>query len=590
MSDLSGWSMRPINEWSAHDPFGRLKPSDVASASPEIAVADGFVHLTVPRGGYASFRLLVSGSGEYRLSPSCRAPLAVDIYRAWYHRMAASGDFLPDALLPLAPGEPLRLPSPDNAVPGQSVQEFWVDIFSPVSARPGTVSARISLETASSRLEMPLSVEISPLSLPERPCIVMDHNSYGCRWIHAYYPELFEKRSGKSFWKRTIAVLHDYYRLIHEHRGHFSNLGFGHSGSSDPVYAPRISGRGRGKRLEDWELFDLHYAPLLDGTAFRKKSPGMPSPRMPAASVWGVYTPITPDWPASYLWWGEKGYEEEFMRCVGQFDEHLRSLGPSSSTVWFFFNHKKRYRWFEWDGDEPKYAADDAYHLEMGRLLRRTVKDSPVKWLYRMDASWQMKNEFEKLAGSTDFWVCGGFVRWYPQEVRSVLQRGDTVWWYGGCPSIDKPSSGILENVYKTWARGLHGFCSWLTTSPGPDPWFDCDGAATGVVYPGARFGIQGPLPSIRLKIQRNGIQDVDLVNQAAAASSSLDDARRRLIDSVGIAVWESPPSAVLRLPPEDWDNHNLSTDIEPGTLPLSPASPDWWQTVRRAAFAREIP
>ena len=44
----------------------------------------------------------------------------------------------------------------------------------------------------------------------------------------------------------------------------------------------------------------------------------------------------------------------------------------------------------------------------------------------------------------------------------------------------------------------------------------------------------------------------------------------------------EHPPKTASELPPEDWDNHNLSTEIEPGTLPLGKVDPvDFPRTVR---------
>ena len=34
------------------------------------------------------------------------------------------------------------------------------------------------------------------------------------------------------------------------------------------------------------------------------------------------------------------------------------------------------------------------------------------------------------------------------------------------------------------------------------------------MVYPGDRFGVAAPIASIRLKIQRNAVQDVTLLNE----------------------------------------------------------------------------
>ena len=579
------------DEWAAHDPFGRVKPADARKHPPKAPDEDGTVVLRAACGGYASFRVLVRGRGRFRLSVSLDGGLEADLYRAWYHPLDQGGGqskvYLPDALIPARKNQVFEIPDPDNRIPGQSVQEFWVDVFVPPDARPGEVTGRVRLSAGGDSSDLAVRVDVLEAVVPETPCVVIDHNSYGCRWLADYYPRALRgNRASEHYWHKSAELLQHYHRVVHEHRGTFHNLGYGHSGQFDPIYGPRAVGRGREKRLQDWDYFDRHYGPLLLGSAFRTASPGLPTPRRPATPVWGVYAPINPEWPASYLWWGEPGYEVEFTRCVGQFDEHFRVNGWTRSYVEFFFNHKKRYRWFEWDGDEVKYAKDDAYHLEMIRLWKKAIGDSPVPWVYRADVSWRMKWQFERLGGSRNLWDCGGFCAWYPEEIRRVLARGEIVTWYGGYPRIDAATSGVLQNLYRTWGRGLNGFGAWQTVIPGRDPWFACDGAATGAIYPGERFGIEGPIPSIRLKVLRNGIQDIDLLDLAARQAGRLEQARAQLLEAVGVPVWQKPPRVARELPPEDWDSINLQAEHEPIMVPEERLGPGWWAIVRDLAFS----
>jgi len=588
----TGWTLQAVPEWIAHDPFGKLKPADAAEGQCEVTDERGVVVLQAPRNGYVSFRLLVRGQGEYTLRGSADSGLEVDLFRAWYHRMVAEEGtppcYYPDALVPLQEGDTLQLPEPGNRIEGQTVQEFWVDVFVPPVTGPGELSGRITLKSGSREAELRLLIRVLGTTVPGEPCVVMDHNSYGFSWLREMYPGVLGVPALGRAWTAVIELLHHHYRLVHEHRGLFHNLGLNHAGSFSPIYGPRAEGSGRDKTLAGWELHDEHLGPLLDGTALETAAPACPGPRRSSRPLASVYSCITPDWPASYLWWGEPGYQVEFTRGLRQFDEHYRRNGWTRTNIEFFFNHKKRYRWFEWDGDEPKYAKDDAYHVQMGRMWRSAVQGSPLKWVYRMDASWQMKNEFARLRGLVDFWVLGGFSRWYPEDIREVRERGDTVWWYGGTPSVADASSDVLQSVYKTWVRGFDGYCAWLTTSPGSDPWFNCDGAATGMIYPGERFGIPGPIPSIRLKLERNGIQDIDLLNQAASLRGALEETRQELAAEVPIQLWERPPTAACVLPPEEWDSRNLRTEIEPGTIPLPKLDPLWWTAIRRRAHARE--
>jgi hypothetical protein len=580
------FTMTACGEWVAHDPQGRPRSID---GRPELLGSP--VRLCAARGGYASFRLLVRGRGRYRLSARASGGLAVDLYRAWYHRFRRPGrpdEHWPDALVPVKRGADLALPDRDNRVPGQKVQEFWVDVFVPAGARPGEASGRIVLASGAGSVALPLCVTVLPARLPDEPAVAMDNNSYGCRWLPGMYPRCFAaaRRGGQAaFWRTGIELLHHYHRISREHRTVFHNLGYGHSGQMDPIYAPRLSGSGRALRLGGWGLFDAHYGPLLDGRAFRRASPRLPGPRTRPLPIWGVYTPINPDWPADYLWWNEPGYRAEFVGGLRQFDAHLARKGWTSGRIEFFFNHKKRYRWYEWDGDEQKYAKDNARHQAMINLWEEATGKSRVRWVYRADASWQMKRQFDELGGHRNFWVCGGFVSWYPRELRAVLARGEEAWWYGGYPPIQAASSAVLQNLWRTWARGLGGFCHWLAVQPGPDPWFDCNGAATGPIYPGERFGIPGPLPSIRLKILRNGIQDIDLLDTIARRKRRLEAVRRGLIRKVSIVLWEKPPANARKLPPEDWDSENLATEHEPVMEALRALRTDWWKVVRRSAL-----
>jgi hypothetical protein len=580
---MADFKLKALGEWTAQDPFGKTKATD---GKPEVLSTPVTLHAA--RGAYASFRLVVVGKGGYSLAASVGGGLSIELYKAWYHRMKMKGrraEYWPDALVPVKKAQKYQLPDRDNKVPGQKQQEFWVDVYVPRGTKPGARSGKIVLKAGSAKTELALEVDVLKATLPEEPVVTMDNNSYGCRWLPGMYPKTFAKASGKKHWTKAIELLHHYYRISREHRTVLHNLGYGHSGQGDPIYSPKITGTGRKKRLTDWGLYDAHYGPLLSGKAFGKASPGLPPARMKADPIWGVYTPINPDWPANYLWWDEPGYEAEFVNCVKQLDGHLKKKGWTKSRIEFFFNHKKRYRWYEWDGDEQKYAKDNARHQDMIDLWEKATKPSKVNWVYRADASWQMKRQFEELGGHRNFWVCGGFISWYPREVKQVLDRDELVWWYGGYPPLQAPSSAPLQNLWRTWARGLSGFCHWLAVSPGPDPWFNSTGSATGPIYPGERFGIPGPIPSTRLKILRNGIQDIDLLDTRARKAGKLEKVRKAMARKVPIVLWQEPPANAKKLPPEDWDSENLATEHEPIMEAIRSLKPDWWKLVRTSAF-----
>jgi hypothetical protein len=164
---------------------------------------------------------------------------------------------------------------------------------------------------------------------------------------------------------------------------------------------------------------------LFDGSAFARTRRG-PQP------IPFVYLPINPDWPASSLWWGEAGYKTEFVNVVSAMEGHFRERGWTHTNFELFFNHKKRYKGYWWDGDEARFANDLPVFAEYSRLLKKAVPaDSPVKFVFRADASWMMERQFKELAGIVNFWVLGGTeFSWFPYApnccTTGVISSGST--------------------------------------------------------------------------------------------------------------------------------------------------------------------
>jgi hypothetical protein len=148
------------------------------------------------------------------------------------------------------------------------------------------------------------------------------------------------------------------------------------------------------------------------------------------------------------------------------------------------------------------------------------------------------------------------------------------------------PSSHIAQTPYSMWMRDFTGNVNWLAVSPGPDPWFANTGAREAMVYPGERFGINGPIPCIRLKVQRNATQDLNLLDQAAKV---LGKARvvNELTAAVPVGLWEDPPEGVKRLPPHEWTSAAFVRSMEPNLEQRKTLDPLWWEQVREFARTR---
>jgi hypothetical protein len=505
------------------------------------------------------------------------------LFREWFHLVSEKEQYVPDALIPIALPYQGTLPDRDNRIPRQTAQGFWLDIWVPSDTVPGDYAFTAILRTSRNTSSLTVRVKVLNSLAPAEDAITIDHNSYGTSWFAAQYPALV-RRIGPRFFESPdfFALIHAYYRMFYEHRGTFHQLGYGHAGKVGPEFAPALDGWGKNKHVTSWDEYDRHYGPLLDGAAFAKTHRG-PKP------ILFVYLPINPEWPATFESWGEPGYQAEFVHVVTEMEHHFREKGWTHTNFEIFFNQKKRYRGFDWDGDEARFTKDYAYFREYARLLKLAVPaDSPVKFVFRADVSWTMERQWRDLAGVVNFWVCGGgMFDWFPYAPGMLKKRGDTVWTYGGTPSITEPSSRITLDLLRAWMQGVQGFVRWETTAPGPDPWFHFGGGRETLVYPGDRFGIPGPIPSIRLKIERNAIQDIDLLDACARRGDANRILREvaRIFNQTKPEDWWSPRPALADTDPVEWSNADIDDATQTGPQFSKLLDSAAWQRLRAYAY-----
>src|SRR4029077_18833247 len=556
-------------------PDGEIVPADHAAAGlPHPSLLAG------ARMGDVSLQLIarLGAPGEYSLELTPAAGLQVDVFREWYHALEKEKTYYPDALIPVRMPYGSRLPQPDNRIPGQKAQAFWVDVWIPGTARPGEYRLQFRLKSTEGAAEVTVAIRVLAATVPEQDVVAIDHNSYGSSWIGDLYARERE-RTGADFFRSDafFQLIHAYHRIFYEHRGVFHQLGYGQGGKVGPEFAPVLEGTGRARHVANWELFDRHYGPLFDGTAFTGSRRG-------TRPIPFAYLPINPEWPASYLWWGEPGYEAEFVNVVSAMERHFREEKWTSTRLELFFNHKKRYMGFSWDGDEVRFPEDNRYFREYGRLLREAVpQDSPVRFVFRADVSWDMEQQSKDLAGIVNMWICGdGILSWYPEAARVMKQRGDTVWFYSGPPRVNEASAKITQFPLQAWLWGIDGYVHWQTVDAGADPWFHFDGGGTALVYSGERFGIEGPIPSIRLKIQRNAVQDLALLDsfKARRPVAELREEAARRFNGSRPGEWWNPRPPMADRPTSEWTNGEIDQATAQTRKMLAKTGANSWEKV----------
>jgi hypothetical protein len=209
-----------------------------------------------------------------------------------------------------------------------------------------------------------------------------------------------------------------------------------------------------------------------------------------------------------------------------------------------------------------RFPADNRYFLEYGRLLKKALPpDTPVKFVFRADTSWDMEQQFKDLGGVVNMWVASrDILSWLPRAPRMLRERGDVIWFYSGPPVVTQPASTITQFPVEGWMWGVGGFVHWLTVGAGSDPWFHFDGGGTALVYSGERFGISGPIPSVRLKIQRNAVQELALL-ASFRKRKPLDELKgetARLYNHTATADWWNPRPTFAAEPTYNWSGTAL--------------------------------
>ncbi len=571
---LWGQEIEVYPEFQRPTPFGGIVKADQGGRRREI------LSPAVVQNGYASFFVVVKlqQPGAFRLdiamNPEDR--LEADLYKVWFHKLEGSGEWCPDALIPVLNTYFGALPDHKNQIPGQTAVAFWLDLWVPRGRAKREERVRVEAQlSAGDRLDVyPLEVRILPVTAPDEDAIDADHNSYSADWLRTLYPD-----------RSVFDMIHAYHRIFYEHRGVFHQLGYGHAGRVAPEFAPALEGSGRRKRVASWELFDQHYGPLFDGSAFRGTRRG-PRP------IRYAYLPINPEWPANFLYWDQPGYEAEFTGVVGEMERHFREKGWTQTRLEMFFNHKKRYKGFPWDGDEVRFLRDDAYFRKFRELLNKAVPPgSPVQFVFRSDSSWAMEQQWADLKGVVNFWVLGGgILSFYPEAPALLKQRGDTVWFYSSATGVMEPAWAAIYNPLRAWMWGVDGYCLWLVTGSGADPWFRFNGGRETMVYPGTKFGRQEPIPSLRLKIERNALQDLALLRglEGREGAARLREQIARLTGGHRPEDWwTSPRPALADRPPDEWTNPDVEEAARPMHRVERGLSSDWWPEVRRWIYQK---
>jgi hypothetical protein len=425
--------------------------------------------------------------------------------QGWYCTTAANPNltgWTPDALIPFSAKEG-RGGAPFD-ISANSNQGVWVDVYIPKDVPAGTYEGCIEVMVRGSQAaDVPIQLQVLDFELPEA-------NHY--RSMIYYSPENIAARHGLEPGPELTEMVLRYHRMAHRHRLEL----FG-EGSWDELQALRGT---------------------LSGAAFTRAA-GYQGPGEGLGNTMYSVNTYGRDLPQR-----EDDYRAESDRWVRWFEQNAPQVD-----------------YFIYLTDEPKPSDEDI-----------------VQWI-RQRADWIHNNPgpgrklpvfitvqpHEVLVGAVDIW-CTVSPRYPLEAVRAAEGRGEPVWLYCGIrpytPTDMIDEHGVSFRL-KPWVAHKHNISRWFTwesthwypnhnESPNDrpknifvDPVTFTGGTPAGTghgdgtlfypgqdkVFPEQDRGVVGPLSSVRLKMYRRGVQDVEYM--WLAEQTGYGDEVRALVSSV---------------------------------------------------------
>ncbi len=536
MEDFILW----CDEWMRLDPIRReVLDGDQQTPFPLPVKREGI------RNAFVSFQLSVGPigrNGNVRVVP---APLRhesgaslsadnMDVYVQWYHNL--QGKWYPEICVPqdVTDGATERLRRL-NRLPANGFVGFWVDIFIPPDAPAGSYQGALRVTTGKNAETLPVELVVHSWTLGADCCLDASCNNYADA-ISEGWPDL-RTNPDRLLTAKYRRVERGVFRAAHEHRMFLHYLPYGHSGYVHRTFAPPLAGEGPRKRITRWTDWDRHFGGYLDGSAFRGTRRG-------AVPVKRFYLPLNLCWPADFLKFGLPGYEAEWRAVGNQIVDHFKKKGWTRTRFDMFLNHKQRYRFFPWDTEEIRFKPDNDIHRYFARLWKGTydrATTAPVQFDYTLGTTWLFADDIQSdFVEFVDVFIGGGsdMAESHP-HMEKLHRRGRQLWGCLNSGSTLTPPKAAAFPPLMMWMVDADGYMPWWRTlgSWGEAGWYQPAGnGATTFFYCGSVLGTEDTYVSVRLKVQRNSLQMVDMFHTAAQSHpAGKPGVKKAINDTLGI-------------------------------------------------------
>ena len=458
--------------------------------------------------------------------------------------------YYPDALVPQQHGclgktvpvfDTISLPT--NKHQNQAV---WIDSYVAASLDAGEYAMQVNVTLAEQSITLNVALTVFDVALPETTSIDAIGEIY-----RSYNLEGAGYDRGTASWQN---MAHCYQQLAHQHRMVFMER------------TPELPS------VDDWNAYIQTYHPLFDGSLFSDNYGYRGTGSNTPVEIWRV------PWPQEFNVKLEAPLtQEDFARYTQMSKDWKERVDQHGWNQTTFF----AYVFDEVDGpdkDNTDTAEHHRYlsmvHTQMDLLqkaLDMGTGDESLDLLWTSHsnpASWASDPELD-LSDKVRLWSPNASAA-DPAFLSERVQAGDTTWFYhSGHPAIGAHSINASGIDMRTWgvigARyNIQGQFMWAVNlgsdeRPFAEPMYKPDDDRFGngvIVYPGNQLNkigfpsVPGPIPSMRMKTWRRGLQDAELYFLAKEKDATAADKLIRslvpdaLAEASGKASWSKKPAA----------------------------------------------
>lgn len=422
----------------------------------------------------------------------------VDSYPAWFYQRTpfrrAVREY-PDVLIPVVAGSTAL---PAELVPERNVV-FWVDVDVPPGTPAGTYTGRLDVQMRTQAVtQLAVELEVWPFALPDTPHVLaLAPLSWSTLVAHHL------ERDGKPYRPQrlvsddplkpaALSVIDAAFRLLRAHRC---------NGLLTDLY-PLRQATPDGEMQIDWTDYDTIASAYLDGSAFEDRVP---------LPVWAL--PVDDHSPVAAAYGGvdSRRYAEAVRQTAASCLAHFQQRGWLDRNVTLLFASAGH------TGDE--YAA----YQSLAKLFHaagpsiRLWCDLPPQSMAPF--GW-LGHPFLDLSKLVGVW-CPPARFADPAVLAAFHGGGGRAWWqpdrppYSGSlalvsPPIDIRSIAWQASRWSSDAVWLNGAADWPAEPSATAGKLPADATASWLLYPGRAYGLDVPVPSIRLKRLRRGLQDAE--------------------------------------------------------------------------------